>query len=101
MLTKDKPSTIEKIRSFGPWVKWLVKKEYNEYKATNAYIEMLCPNPKVKTVDDTSIKKLEDLVRATIISEFGSRIEHSRGFNLLVNSVMYKLQKDALKEKQD
>ncbi|MEW5819488.1 MAG: hypothetical protein AB1782_04800 [Cyanobacteriota bacterium] len=99
MLTKEKPTVSEKIRTFGPWIKWLVKKEFHEYKATSAYIEMLCPNPKVKSVEDSSIRKLENLVRATIISEFGGRIEHSKGFNLLVNSVMYKLQKESLGSK--
>lgn len=97
MLTKQKPTIKEKFETFGPWIKWLVKREYQQYKATQAYIEMLCPNEKVRTVDDSSIRKLENLVRATIISEFGSRIEHSSGFNLLVNSVMYKLQRESLK----
>lgn len=97
MLTKEKSTTIkEKIKGFGPWVKWLVRKEYEEYKATSAYIEMLCPNPKVRNVEDSSIKQLEKLVKATIIREFGSKVERSKYFNYLVDSVMYKLQKQSL-----
>ena len=98
MLTKEQPKTQNKIKSFGPWIKWLVKKEIQEYKATNAYIEMLCPNPNLKGADNTSIAKLERLVRATILSEFGASAEHSKCFNFLVNSVMYKLQKESLND---
>jgi hypothetical protein len=97
MLTKEKPATIsQKINSFGPWIKWLIKKEYAEYRATTAYIEMLCPHPKVRNVEDSSVRKLENLVRATLISEFGERIERSPSFNYLVSSVMYKLLKQSL-----
>lgn len=97
MLTKDRPTIGEKIKTFAPWIKWLVKKEIEEYKATSAYIEMLCPGPRVRKVEDSPIKQLERLVKASIVKEFGSRIEHSRGFNLLVDTVMYKLQKEDLK----
>ncbi len=98
MLTKEKPQTDikQKINSFGPWIKWLIKREVEEYKATSAYIEMLCPHPKVRNIEDSSIRKLEKLVRATIISEFGARIEHSASFNYLVSSVMYKLLRQSM-----
>lgn len=98
MLTKEQPKTQNKFKTFGPWIKWLVKKEIQEYRANSTYIEMLCPNPKLKGVENTSIAKLERLVRATILSEFGASVEHSKCFNLLVNSVMYKLQKESLND---
>lgn len=101
MLTKEQPTISNKIKTFGPWIKWLVKKEYQEYKVTSAYIEMLTPSPKVARVEDSSIHKLENLVKATIVNEFGSQVQHSKGFNLLVNSVMYKLLQESLsKEKK-
>lgn len=96
MLTKESPTISNKIKSFGPWIKWLVKKEYQEYRVTSAYIEMLTPSPKVCRVEDSSIHKLENLVKATIVNEFGSQVQHSKGFNLLVNTVMYRLLKESL-----
>lgn len=97
MITKEKQNISTRIQSFGPWVKWLVKKEFEEYKATDAYIEMLCPSPKTHNIESSSIHKLETLVKASIKKEFGSRIEHSSSYNLLVNSVMYKLLKSSEK----
>ncbi len=98
MLTKEKPTITEKVKTFAPWVKWLVKKEVETYKATIAYIEMLCPNQKVYSVEESPVKKLERLVKASIVSEFGTKIEHSKGFGLLVNAVMYKLQKESIQD---
>lgn len=100
MLTKEKQTIKNKISSFGPWVKWLVKKEFEEYKATDAYIDMLCPNTNPQSIENSPVNKLENLVRATIKKEFGGRIEHSQSYNLLVNSVMYKLLKSSEKNEE-
>lgn len=100
MITKkaenQRETVQEKIKGFGPWVQWLVKKELDEYKITSAYIDMLCPSPRVKTINDSPIKKLETLVRATISKEFGDEIKNPQTLTLLVDSVMYNLQKKDL-----
>lgn len=97
MVTQEKKKDLrQKIQDFGPWVKWLVRREIEEAKATSAYIDMLCPSTNSSKVEDSPVAKLEKLVKSTIIKEFGPSIVDNKSFNLLVDAVMHKIQRESM-----
>ena len=85
-----------KLESLAPKFKWLLFTELQDLKLTSKYIDFICPDPKKKNAD--SIEKLENMVKESIIREFSPDIQNSKSYDLLVDSVMYRIQKKALEK---
>jgi len=87
-----------KFKNLAPKLKWFLFTEMQDFKLTSKYIEFLCPGlNKVNEYD--SIGKLESIIKQSIIKEFSPEIQNSKSFDLLVDSVMHRIQKKAIEEK--
>lgn len=85
-----------KLKSLGPKLKWFLFTELQDFKLTADYIDFICPDLKDKNSDP--VTKLENMVRQSLIREFSPEIQSSRSFELLVDTVMHKIQKKALEK---
>jgi len=83
-----------RLKNFGPKLKWFLFSELQDFKLTSKYIDFLCPGLNKTSTD--SLEKLETIVKQSIIKEFSPEIQNSKSFNLLVDAVMYKVQKKSL-----
>ncbi|MDD3014780.1 MAG: hypothetical protein PHC34_13850 [Candidatus Gastranaerophilales bacterium] len=80
-----------KLMNFGPKLKWFLFTELQDFKLTSKYIDFLCPG--LNKTNTNSLEKLEGIVKQSIIKEFSPEIQNTKSFNLLVDAVMYKIQK--------
>lgn len=95
MLTaKDYQGLFDRIKT----VKDAIQNELDDYKTTSAYIDMICPNSHFKKIENSPIKKMEKLVSSIILKEFGRDFKRTKSYEVLLNTVMYKLQKESLGE---
>lgn len=84
-----------KIKNIGNKFKWFLFTEIQDFKLTSEYIDFICPeNNKV----NNPIENLETMVRQTLIREFSPDIVNSKSFDLIVETAMYKIQKEELGE---
>lgn len=93
-MTKSK--FTNKLRKIAPKFKWFLFTELQDYKLTSYYINFICPKPRNKTADPVGM--LENMVKQALIREFSPEIKRSRSFNLLVDSIMYKIQTKSLEK---
>jgi DNA-binding NarL/FixJ family response regulator len=85
-----------KIKSFGPRLKWLMFSELQDLKLTSKYFDMICPSDNPSKSDSAS--DLEEMVKATLIKEFSPEIQNMKSFDLLVDAVVHNLKKDNIAE---
>ena len=85
-----------KLKEFGPKLKWFLFTEIQDYKLTSEYIDIICPDSSKRISDP--LKKMENLVREALIREFSPEIQNSKSFDLLIDMVMHKLQKKSLEK---
>ena len=98
MKNTKKIKFTNKLKSIGPRLKWFLFTELQDFKLTQDYIDFLCPDVSSKT---NSVEKLEGLVRQSIIREFSPEIQQSKSFNLLVDAVMYRIQKKSIEKEKN
>jgi len=85
-----------RFKDLGPKLKWFLFTELQDFKLTSKYIDFLCPGLNKTSTD--SLEKLENIVKESIIKEFSPEIQNTKSFNLLVDAVMYKIQKKSLEQ---
>jgi hypothetical protein len=95
MKKQDNLKLTNKIKSFGPKLKWLLFTELQDFKLTSDYIDFLLPEEKKDRAD--SSEKLENIVRDSLIREFSPEIQNKKSFNLLVDAVAHNLRKKLTK----
>ena len=90
------------VKRIGPKLKWFLFTEMQDLKLTSDYINFICPgNDKTEYEKSNPIESLRTLIEHALVREFSPKIKKTKSFNLLVDSIMYKFQKEALAEDGD
>ena len=96
MREQKKQNFVSKLKNLGPKFKWLLFTELQDFKLTSQYVDLICPG---KTSENSNqLEQIEQIVRQSLIREFSPDIQHSKSFDLLVDAVVYKIQKKSLKQ---
>ena len=74
-------------------------KNVQDYKINSQYIDYIIPEEK-KGIEYDNLK-LENMVKESLIKEFGPKIKSSKSFNLLVDAVVHNLKKKQLSSFDD
>lgn len=78
----------------SPKLKWLMFSQMQDYKINSEYIDMLCSD-KTKEINSDA-KRLEAMVRDSLIKEFSPDIVNKKSYELLVDAVTHNLMKKQL-----
>jgi len=85
------------LKGIGPKLKWFLFTELQDLKLTSDYIDLICPGLGGKSQDDINpVESLEKIVRHSLIREFTPEIQNLKSFDVLVDTVMFNIQKNAL-----
>ncbi|MEI7473283.1 MAG: hypothetical protein WCK67_00760 [bacterium] len=82
-----------KIKDLGVKLKWFLFTEVQDYKITSDYIDFICPGMKKET---DPVSELRAIVEDSLIREFSAEIKNTVYYELLVDSVIHKIQKQTL-----
>ena len=85
---------IKSLKNITPTIKGKIFKGIQDYKINSEYLDYSIPNEK-KTVEFDN-EKLENMVKESLIREFGPDIKNSKSYNLLVDAVVHNLKKKQL-----
>ena len=88
---------VKKLKGFTPRLKWLMFSKMQDLKIGARYIDFLISDDR-KSIDYDN-KKLESMVRETLIKEFSPNITKSKSYGLLVDAVVHNIKKKQLGEK--
>src|SRR5574344_241225 len=78
----------------SPKLRWLMFSQMQDYKINSKYIDMLCSD-KTKEINSDA-KRLESMVRESLIKEFSPDIVKKKSHDLLVTAVTHNLMKKQL-----
>lgn len=85
------------LKGIGPKLKWFLFTQMQDLKLTSDYINAICPDIEGQNKKESNpIENLEKMVRQSLIREFSPKIQQSKSFELLVDTVMYNIQKKSL-----
>lgn len=90
---------VRKLKNIAPKIKWVMFKNIQDYKINSEYIDYIIPEEK-KSVEFDNIK-LENMVKESLIKEFGPEIKKSKSYNMLVDAVVHNLKKKQLEAFDD
>ena len=90
---------VKKLKNIAPKIKWVMFKSVQDYKINSQYIDYIIPEEK-KGIEYDNLK-LENMVKESLIKEFGPKIKSSKSFNLLVDAVVHNLKKKQLSSFDD
>ncbi|HIS54524.1 TPA: hypothetical protein IAA82_06185 [Candidatus Galligastranaerophilus gallistercoris] len=90
---------VKKLKNIAPKIKWVMFKNVQDYKINSQYIDYIIPEEK-KGIEYDNLK-LENMVKESLIKEFGPKIKSSKSFNLLVDAVVHNLKKKQLSSFDD
>ena len=82
------------MSQISPKLKWLMFNQIQDYKINSEYIDMICSDAKKEVNSDN--KRLEAMVRESLVKEFSPSIENMKSYELLVDAVMHNLKKKQL-----
>lgn len=85
---------VQKLQTVSPKLKWLMFSQMQDYKINSEYIDMICSDKEKEVNSDE--KRLEAMVRESLIKEFSPNIENMQSYELLVDAVMHNLKKKQL-----
>ena len=85
---------VRKLKNIAPKIKWVMFRGIQDYKINSEYIDYIIPEEK-KSVEFDNIK-LENMVKESLIKEFGPDIKNSKSYDLLVDAVVHNLKKKQL-----
>ncbi len=85
---------VKKLKNVAPKIKWAMFKNVQDYKINSQYIDYIIPEQK-KSIEYDSIK-LENMVKESLIKEFGPKIKNSKSYPMLVDAVVHNLKKKQL-----
>lgn len=86
------------FKGIGPKLKWFLFTQLQDLKITSDYINMICPASDCGKINENSnpLEDLEKMVRESLIREFSPEIQNMKSYELLVDAVMYNVQKKSL-----
>jgi len=97
MKTIKKPNETQKInglKKLGQRFKWFLFTELQDLKLASDYIDFICPDEKKRNVEQ--IDNLRSLIKQSLIREFSPNIQSYKSYDILVDSIMYNIQKKSL-----
>jgi len=86
---------VKTIKNLSPKLRWFMFKSIQDYKIGSKYIDYLIPDDN-KGIEKDS-ERLENMVKETLIKEFGPNVKDMKSYNLLVDDVVHNLKKKQLK----
>lgn len=87
------------LKRIGPKLKWFLFTELQDLKLTSDYIDFICPGSEKKDEQESNpIENLRNMVENSLVREFSEKIRNLKAFNLLVDGIMYNIQKKALND---
>ena len=86
---------VKTIKNLSPKLKWFMFKSIQDYKIGSKYIDYLIPDDN-KGIEKDS-ERLENMVKETLIKEFGPNVKDMKSYNLLVDAIVHNLKKKQLK----
>jgi len=86
---------VKTIKNLSPKLRWFMFKSIQDYKIGSKYIDYLIPDDN-KGIEKDS-ERLENMVKETLIKEFGPNVKDMKSYNLLVDAVVHNLKKKQLK----
>lgn len=95
MLNLKEFKIVKELKNISPKLRWLMFSQIQDYKINSNYMDLILNDKQKKFNDDH--KKLEQIVRDSLIKEFSPSIQNMKSFNLLVDAVVYNLKRKQLK----
>ncbi len=93
MKEKKNQKFTNQLKRIGPKLKWFLFTEMQDLKLTSDYIDFICPGSDKKS--DAESNPIENL---RIVREFSPKIRNLKSFDVLVDGVMYNIQKKSLED---
>ena len=90
---------VKTIKHLSPKIKWFMFNSIQDYKIGSKYIDYLIPDEKKGIEKDN--ERLENMVKESLIKEFGPQVKDLKSYNLLVDAVVHNLKKKQLKSFDD
>ncbi len=90
---------VKTIKNLSPKIKWFMFNSIQDYKIGSKYIDYLIPDEKKGIEKDN--ERLENMVKESLIKEFGPQVKDLKSYNLLVDAVVHNLKKKQLKSFDD
>lgn len=85
---------VKQLKNIKPRLKWLMFSQMQDYKINSKYIDFLISDTPKKVDEDE--KRLEEMVRESLVKEFSPKIKDMQSFDLLVDAVVYNLKRKQL-----
>lgn len=85
---------VQKLQQVSPKLKWLMFNQMQDYKINSEYIDMICADKEKEINSDD--RRLEAMVRESLIKEFSPSVENMQSYEFLVDAVVHNLKKKQL-----
>mgnify|MGYP005769203095 CR=1 FL=1 len=85
---------VKQLKNIAPKLKWVMFKNIQDYKINKEYIDYIIPEEN-KGIEYDNIR-LENMVRESLVKEFGPEIKKSKSYEMLVDAVVHNLKKKQL-----
>lgn len=85
---------VKQLKGLSPKLRWLMFSKLQDLKIGSKYMDFLIANDEKKI--DYDNKKLESMVRETLIKEFSPDIKNNKSYELLVDAVVHNIKKKQL-----
>lgn len=85
---------VKTLKNLSPKFKWFMFNSIQDYKIGSKYIDYLIPDEN-KEIDADNLR-LENMVKETLVKEFGPNVKDMKSYNLLVDAVVHNLKKKQL-----
>lgn len=85
---------VKKMKELSPKLKWLMFDQMQDYKINSEYINMICSDSSKETNSDD--KRLEAMVRESLVKEFSPSVQNMKSYELLVDAVVHNIKKKQL-----
>lgn len=85
---------VSKFKEVRSKFRWFLFTEMQDFKLTSGYIDFICPDSRKKTTNH--VEELKKLVEESLIREFSPKIRDFKSFSVMVDNIMYQIQKNSL-----
>ncbi len=90
---------VRTLKNLSPKLKWAMFSSIQDCKIASRYIDYLIPDDKKDINKDN--ERLENMVKDTLIKEFGPTIKNFKSFNLLVDATVHRIKQKQLEDMGD
>lgn len=86
---------VKTIKNLSPKLRWFMFKNIQDYKIGSKYIDYLIPEENKGIEKDH--ERLENIVKESLVKEFGPDVKNMASYDLLVDAVVHNLKTKQLK----